>query len=99
MEKTSKEPESCKSHSNLVLKALLLLSCSIVIAQFALFAKNFASLKALNKRLNTLEEERTLDCDSLKSKKRGHGTRRSKRSIDEKDFRKAMVKLEKLEGR
>ena len=99
MEKTNKEPESCKGRSSFVLKALLLVLSFIVVAQFALIVNNLASLKALNKRLNEMEEERTLDSESFRSKKRDHEKRRSKRSIDETDFRKAMVKLEKLEGR
>ena len=99
MEKNSKEPETSRNRSYFVMKVLLLVLCVIVVAQFALFANNFASLKALNNKLNAMEEEKTLVFKSLRSEKHEHGTRRSKRSIDETEFKKAMVKLEKLEGR
>jgi hypothetical protein len=71
----------------------------IVLAQFALFAKCFASLKALNNKFNALEEENTLDCKPLKSERHEQGTRRSKRGTEETDIKKALIKLEKLEGR
>ena len=99
MEKNGKELKTSRNRSYFVMKALLLVLCVIVIAQFALFANNFASLKALNKRLNAMEEEKTLGFKSLRSEKYEHGTRRSKRSVAETEFKQAMVKLEKLEGR
>ena len=40
-----------------------------------------------------------LDLKSLRSEKHDQETRRSKRGIDEAKFDKAMIKLEKLEGR
>ena len=46
-----------------------------------------------------MEEEKSLGFKSLRSEKHEHGTRRSKRSVAEMEFKKAMVKLEKLEGR
>jgi uncharacterized coiled-coil protein SlyX len=61
MDKIGKEPETFKRRSIFLMKALLLVLCVVVVAQFALFAKNFASLKALNNRLNALEEEKILD--------------------------------------
>jgi biopolymer transport protein ExbB/TolQ len=99
MEKNGKEPETFKHHSNFVMKALLLVLCVVVVVQFALFAKNFASLKALNNRLNALEEEKILDSKSLRINPHEHGPRRSKRGTEETDIKKAMIKLEKLEGR
>ena len=99
MEKNGKDIELCKSRSNFVMKALLLVLCLGVAAQFALFAQNYASLKALNNKLNMIEEERNLDIEFLRSNKREDGARRSKRSINKIEFNKAMVKLEKLEGR
>ena len=99
MEKNGKEPETSKHRSYFVMKVLLLVLCVVVVIQFAVFAKCFAFLKALNNRLKAVEEEKTLVFKSLRSEKHEHGTRRSKRSIDETEFKKAMVKLEKLEGR
>ena len=99
MEKNGKEPQTNTHCSNLVIKVLLVVLCMVVVAQFALFANNFASLKALNNRLNALEEQKSSGLKPWRSEKHEHGTRRSKRSIDEKEFKKAMGKLEKLEGR
>jgi biopolymer transport protein ExbB/TolQ len=99
MEKSGKTAETCMDRSNFVIKLLLLALCLIVAAQFVLFATNFASLKALNNRLNAMEEEQILDSGSLRKEKREGGTRRSKRGIDETEFNRAMVKLQKLEGR
>jgi hypothetical protein len=56
-------------------------------------------LKALNNRLNALEEEKILDSKSLRINPHEHGPRRSKRGTDETDIKKAMIKLERLEGR
>ena len=70
----------------------------VAVAQFALFAKNLASLKALNDRLGAIEEN-ILDSKSLRINPHEHGPRRSKRGTEETDIKKAMIKLEKLEGR
>ena len=99
MEKNGKELKTSRNRSYFVMKVLLLVLCVVVVVLFAVVAKGFASLKALNKRLNAMEEEKTLVFKSLRSEKYEHGTRRSKRSVDETEFKKAMVKLEKLEGR
>ena len=99
MEKSGKDIELCNNRSNFVMKALLLVLCLVAAAQFALFAQNYASLKTLNKKLNAMDEERNLDIEFLRSKKREDGTKRSKRSINKIEFNKAMVKLEKLERR
>ena len=63
----------------------------------AVVAKGFASLKHLNRRFNALEEKRNLK--SLRSYEHDQETRRSKRSIEEVKFNKAMIKLEKLARR
>ena len=96
MEKNGKELKTSRNRSYFVMKVLLLVLCVVVVVLFAVVAKGFASL---NKRLNAMEEEKTLVFKSLRSEKYEHGTRRSKRSVDETEFKKAMVKLEKLEGR
>ena len=96
MDKNGKEPETFKHRSNFIMKALLLVLCVVAVAQFALFAKNFASLKALNDRLGAIEEN---ILDSLRINPHEHGPRRSKRGTEETDIKKAMIKLEKLEGR
>ena len=59
----------------------------------------FRFLKDLNSRVNALEETRILDSKSLRREKHDQETTRSKRGIDEAKFNKAMIKLEKLEGR
>ena len=69
-----------------------------VVVLLALVAKGLASLKDLNSRENALEEK-ILDSKSLKSEKHDQENRRIKCSIDEAEFNKAMIKLEKLEGR
>jgi biopolymer transport protein ExbB/TolQ len=94
-----KEPETFKHRSNFVMKALLLVLCVVVVVLLAVVAKNFASLKALNNRLNALEEEKILDSKSLRINPHEHGPRRSKRGTEETDIKKAMIKLERLEGR
>ncbi len=106
MEKNGKELKTSRNRSYFVMKVLLLVLCVVVVVLFAVVAKGFASLKALNKtlkalnkRLNAMEEEKSLGFKSLRSEKHEHGTRRSKRSVAEMEFKKAMVKLEKLEGR
>ena len=96
MEKNGKEPETYKHRSNV----FLLVLCVIVVAQFALVAKNFASLNALNNRFNSLEEEKSLGSKSLRSEKHDEpSTSRSKRSIDETKLDKAMFQLRKIEER
>jgi biopolymer transport protein ExbB/TolQ len=99
MEKNGKEAETCKHRSYFLMKVLLLVLCVLVVSQFALIAKCFASLKALNNKLKAVKEEKSLDFRSLKSETQKHGTRRSKRGTAETDLKKALIKLEKLEGR
>ena len=98
MEKNGEDPETFKHRSNFVKKALLLVLCVVAVAQFVLFAKNFASLKALNDRLDAMEEN-ILDSKSLRINPHEHGPRRSKRGTEETDIKKAMIKVEKLERR
>ena len=99
MEKNSKEHEACKHGSYFVMKVLLFVLCLVAAVQFAVIAKAFTSLNTLSNRLNAVEEEKILDAKSLKSETHERGTVRSKRSIDETEFKKAMVKLATLEGR
>ncbi len=98
MEKNGKEHATSKRSSNFMMKVLLTVLCVIVIVLLAVVAKAFASLKAINIRLNALEEEKTLGFKSLRSEEHEHGKRRSKRGT-ETDIKKALIKLEKLEGR
>ena len=93
MEKNQTEPKASKHRSYFVMKVFLFVLSVAVVVLLAVVAKCLASLKDMNSRLNALEEEQNLK--SLRSEK----TRRSKRSIDEAEFKKAMIKLEKLEGR
>ena len=97
MEKNEKEPKASKHRSYFVVKVLLFVLCVAVAVLLAVVAKCLASLKDLNHRMNIMEEEQNLK--SLRSEKHDQETRRSKRSIDEAEFNKAMIKLEKLEGR
>ena len=97
MEKNEKEPKASKHRSYFVTKVLLFVLCVAVVVLLAVVVKNSASLKDLNRRLNAVEEEQNLK--SLRSEKHDQKTRRSKRGIDEAEFNKAMIKLEKLEGR
>ena len=99
MEKNGKEPETCKHRSNFVRNVLLLVLCVVVVAQFAVVAKNFASLNALNIRLNSLEEEKSLGSKPLKSEKHEPSTSRNKRSTDETKFGNAMFQLRRIEER
>ena len=99
MEKNEKEPKTSKQCSNFVMKVLFFVLCVAVVFLLAVVAKCFASLKDLNSRMNILEEEKILDLKSLRREKRIQETRRSKRGIDEAEFNKAMIKLEKLEER
>ena len=99
MEKNGKEPQTSKHRSNLVIIVLLLVLSVVVVVQFAVVARNVASLNALRKKLNAKEEEKTLGLKPWRSENHEHGTRRSKRSIDETEFKKATEKLQKLAGR
>lgn len=67
MEKLSKatEPEARKPGSNLAMKLLLFLLCVIVMIQFAVVFKCFASLKAINSRLEAVENEKGVSSKSL----------------------------------
>ena len=97
MEKNEKEPKASKHRSYYVMKVLLFVLCVAVVVLLAVVVKNFASLKDLNRKFNALEEEQNLK--SSRSENHDQKTRRSKRSIDEAEFNKVMIKLEKLEGR
>ena len=97
MEKNEKEPKASKHRSYFVTKLLLFVLCVAVVVLLAVVAKCLASLKDMHSRLNAVEDEQNLK--SLRSEKHDQETRRSKRSIDEAEFNKAMIKLEKLEGR
>jgi flagellar biosynthesis/type III secretory pathway M-ring protein FliF/YscJ len=97
MEKNGKEPETFKHHSSYFANALLLVLCVVVVVQFAVIARNVVSLKALNNKVNALEEEK--DFKSLENENDEHRTTRSKRGTENTDFKKALIKLEKLEGR
>ena len=100
MEKNGKEHETKNHHSNFDMKlVLLLVLCVIVVVQLALFAKCFASLKYLNNKFHVLKEEKTLALKPSRSKTHETDATRCKRSIDKMEFKMAMVKLEKLEGR
>ena len=97
MEKNETEPKASKHRSYFVMKVLLFVLCVVVVVLSAVVAKCLASLKDVNSRLNAVEKEQNLK--SLRSEKHDQKNRRSKRSIDKAEFDKAMVKLEKLEGR
>ena len=99
MEKNGKEPETYKHRSYFVMKVLLLVLCVVVVLQFAVIARNVVSLKYLNNKFNALEEEKTLGSKFLRNEKHEHGPKRIKRGTDETDIKKALIKLEKLEGR
>ena len=99
MDKNGKELKTSRNRSYFVMKVLLLVLCVVVVVLFAVVAKGFASLKDLKNELNALKEEKTLSLKPWRSENHEHGTGRRKRSVDETEFKKAMVKLEKLEGR
>ena len=97
MEKNNKVPKASNHRSYFIMKVLLFVLCVAFIVLLAVVAKCLASLKEMNSRLNAVEEDQNLK--SLRSEKLDQETRRSKRSIKEAEFNKAMIKLEKLEGR
>ena len=99
MEKNEKELKTSKYRSYFIMRVLLLVLCVTNVVLLAVVVKDFASLKDLNSRMNTLEEELILGLKSLRREKHDQETRRSKRAIDEAKFNKAMIKLERLEGR
>ena len=101
MEKNSKEhaDKHKKQRSTRVLKVLLLTLSLIVVVQFALVAKGFASLEALSSRLTTLEENSARDKALNPSENHEPGPRRSKRTTDKHTFQKAMLQLRKIEER
>ena len=87
-----------KQRSYFVMKVLMFVLCVTNVVLLAVVAKDFASLKNLNSRLNAVEEEQNLGLKSLRSERYDQGTRRTKRSTDKAEFNKTMVKLENLEG-
>ena len=87
-----KKHDTCQQSSHFFIKVVLLALSVIAAVQFILMMRGFASL---NRKLNALEEEKSLGL-TVESEDE---TRRTKRSVDEKKFNKAMVKLEKLEKR
>jgi hypothetical protein len=97
MEKNGKEAETSKHRSYFLMKALLLVLCAVVAVQFAVIARNVVSLKPLNNKFNALEEEKVFK--SLESENHESRTARSKRGTENTDIKKALIKLEKLEGR
>ena len=99
MEKNGNENNQNKQRSNFVMKVVMLFLSFIVIVQFAVVAKGFASLKALNNRLNNLEERSIDHKPSTPSEIGELGPRRSKRGIDQTTFIKAMSQLRKIEER
>ena len=98
MEKNDKEPETVNHRSTFIMKAILILLCMVVVIQFALIAKGFISLKALNNKVNDLEKEKYLKLKSTINEEQD-GKRRMKRGTVNTDIKKALIKLEKLEGR
>ena len=99
MEKNEKESKTSNHRSNFIMKVVLVVLCVAVVVLLVVVAKCFVSLKDLNSRLNAVEEEQIMCLKSLRSQKHDQEPRRSKRGIDEAEFNKAMIKLEKLEGR
>jgi biopolymer transport protein ExbB/TolQ len=98
MEKDSKKhADACENRSYFIMKIILLILSLIVVVQFAVVAKCFVSLKALNGRLNSLElnNNSLRPCDKVEE----HDPRRSKRSIDQATFKHAMFQLRKMEER
>ena len=99
MEKNDKQPEKVNHRSIFIIKAILILLCMVVVIQFALIAKSFTSLKALNKKVNDVENEKYLKLKSTTNEEQEHGKSRMKRGTVNTDIKKALIKLEKLEGR
>ena len=99
MEKNSKEHGTSTQRWYFGMKALLLVLFAVVLVLLAVVAKNFASLNDLHNRLNALEEEKALGFKTLRSENHKSSTTRSKRSIYETKFDKAMFQLRKIEDR
>ena len=96
MEKNGKESESCNDRSNFFLKAFLLVLTVVIVVQFIVIGKGFASLNA---KIRSVDEEKTWAIKSLRNDATKSGTRRSKRGTDETAIKKALLKLDKLEER
>lgn len=60
MEKNEKEHKTSKHHSNFVMKVLMFVLCVTNVVLLAVVAKCFVSLKDLNSRLNSVEEEQLM---------------------------------------
>ena len=99
MGKNEKESNTSNHRSHFIMKMLWFVLCVTNVVLLVVVVKCFVSMKDLNSRVNAVEEEQILNLKSLRSEKHDRETRRSKRSIDETKFNKAMIKLEKLEGR
>jgi hypothetical protein len=99
MEKNSKEHATSTHRWYFAMKALSLVLFAVVLVLLAVVAKNIASLKDLDNRLNALEEEKALGFKSLRRENHESGTTRSKRRTYETKFDKAMFQLRQIEDR
>ena len=93
MEKSDKEYRESKHQSSLFHKIFLVSLCVVVVVQFVVMSKSFATV---NNRLNNLEDESPLKSKSLEH---DYGPGRTKRHADESDIKKALTKLKRLEKR
>ena len=75
MEKNEKEFTTSKQRSYFVMKVLMFSLCVTNVVLLAVVAKDFASFKDLNSRLNAVEEKQNLGLKSLRSEKHDQETR------------------------
>ncbi len=68
MEKNGKEPQTNKHRSNLVMKVLLAVLCVVVVVQFAVAARNVASLNDLKKRAERSERAKDFGPKTLEKR-------------------------------
>ena len=101
MEKNGKECETSKHRSYFAMQVLLLVLCAVVVFQFVLLVKCFATLNNIQNQLNTRRVEGKSSSYRIpRSEDHGHRTSRIKRGTDQTiSITKALIKLEKLEVR
>ena len=96
MEKNEKESKTSKQRSYFVVKVLLFVLCVAVVVLLAACGREmFRFLKRFKQQNEYFGRRKDFRLEVFEKGE----ARRSKRGIDKAEFKKAMIMLEKLEGR
>jgi hypothetical protein len=92
MDKSENKHSTNEHRSKFCVKLTLLVLCVIVAVQFALIAKCFDALKDLNNKFHVLEKKYTTGSKPLRTGTHQQGLERRKRSSEETEYNKLLVK-------